>query len=320
MLVPETADGFRATIGALPSLDENEGVSFHTFSLPEDRCVGLLLKKIGKRMPEAEIREELEALQINVQAVMQLRSKRRYQDPEKDRPLTPHFIGSVARGPDVAKVRSLTDLCGLRVKVETFNAPKGPLQCKRCQHLGHTQSNCGYAPRCVACGDAHPSGKCVTPKQQLKCCSCGGNHTANYRGCSKWKEAKAAAAKRAQGERGRKDGISTRLPAPKSAPAKPSPEQEKLGHDWNYVVQGGRVVKPQASPSPTSTSSDTGRRTERQAAPTSGQRKPACPEVSAVESQSPRSKQTDSAPFPHRVSLRLRGSPTPSRTFPLGPA
>jgi hypothetical protein len=30
--------------------------------------------------------------------------------------------------------------------------------------LGHTQRNCGYAPRCVACGDEHPSGMCVTPK------------------------------------------------------------------------------------------------------------------------------------------------------------
>jgi hypothetical protein len=34
MLEPETADGFRATIGAQRSLDESEGVSFHTFSLP----------------------------------------------------------------------------------------------------------------------------------------------------------------------------------------------------------------------------------------------------------------------------------------------
>jgi hypothetical protein len=41
---------------------------------------------------------------------MQLQSKRRDQDPERDRPLTPHFIVSVARGPDVAKLRSLTDL------------------------------------------------------------------------------------------------------------------------------------------------------------------------------------------------------------------
>jgi hypothetical protein len=42
-LVPETADGFRATTGALRSLGEDKGLSFHTFSLPEDRCVSLLL-------------------------------------------------------------------------------------------------------------------------------------------------------------------------------------------------------------------------------------------------------------------------------------
>jgi hypothetical protein len=66
MLVPETADGFWATIGALRSLGEGEGVSFHTFSVPEDRCVRLLLKNLDKRMPEAEIKGELEALHIHV--------------------------------------------------------------------------------------------------------------------------------------------------------------------------------------------------------------------------------------------------------------
>jgi hypothetical protein len=304
MLVPETADGFRATISALRSLGEGDGVSFHTFSLPEDRCVRLLLKNLGKHMPEAEIKGELEALRIHVQAVMQLRSRRRDQDIEKDRPLTPHFIVSVARGPDVAKVRSLTELCGLRVQVETYNAPKGPLQCKRCQRFGHTQRNCGYAPRCVACGDAHPSGKCVTPKQQLKCCSCGGNHTANYRGCSKWKEAKAAAAKRAQNERGRRDGVSTRLHPPKSAPSMPTPEQEALGSGWNHVVQGGRIVKAQATSSPTPTTSDLDRRSERQAVHTDGPCKSAGLEAPVVKSQPHCSKHADSTPTPNSRLLR----------------
>jgi hypothetical protein len=113
MLVPETADCFRAPIGALRSLGEDNGVSFHSFTLPEDRCVRLLLKNSGKHMPEAEIKEDVEVLHIRVQAVMQLRSKRLGQDPERDRPLTPHFIVSVARGPDVAKV-------------QTYMAPKGP--------------------------------------------------------------------------------------------------------------------------------------------------------------------------------------------------
>ena len=61
-------------------------------------------------MPESAVREELESLGIQVQGVLQLRFGRCDQDPSKDRPFIPHFIVSVARGPEVPKVRSLTGL------------------------------------------------------------------------------------------------------------------------------------------------------------------------------------------------------------------
>jgi hypothetical protein len=155
---------------------------------------------------------------------MQLRSGRRDHDATRDRPPTPHFVVSVARGPDVQKVRSLSELCGLNVCVETYVAPKAPLQCKRCQRFGHTQRNCGYTPRCVACDEPHPSGECSTPRQQLKCCSCGGNHTANYRGCSKWKEAKAALAKRTPAPRVHMNGATGRSASAQATRAEPSAE------------------------------------------------------------------------------------------------
>ena len=218
-------------------------MTFYTFSLPEDRCVRLLIRDQGRRMPESAFREELESLGIQVQGVMQIRSGRRDQDPSKDRPLTPHFIVSVARGPEVPKVRSLTGLCGLRVKVETYVPPKGPLQCKRCQRFCHTQRNCGHGPRCVACGGPHLVADCPAPRVQPRCCGCGGDHTARYRECAKWKEAKAALAGRAS-ERGRWGSAPTSRPAPpKSRQPEPSAEQMVLGEGWSHVVRGGRVVK-----------------------------------------------------------------------------
>jgi hypothetical protein len=42
-------------------------------------------------------------------------------------------------------VGSVTELCGLRVHVKTYIAPKGSQQCRRCQRFGHTHPNCGYA-------------------------------------------------------------------------------------------------------------------------------------------------------------------------------
>jgi hypothetical protein len=95
MLMLETSDCFRATFGVLRSLDESEGVSFHTFSLPEDLCMCLFLKNESKLISEAEIPEELEALLINMQGLMNLRSNQRDQDSEKHHLLKPLFIVSV---------------------------------------------------------------------------------------------------------------------------------------------------------------------------------------------------------------------------------
>ena len=190
ILTPDTADCYRSTITALRTLPKEKGVVFHTFTPPADRSVRLLVKNLGRTMPIDDIMEELQSSGIEGVAVTQLRSSRRDQDPAKDRQPTPHFIVTVARGPMVAKLRALEVLCGLTVKVETYNAPKGPLQCKHCQRFGHTRRNCGHSPRCVACGEEHASGTCKTPREDIRCCNCNESTTANYRGRPRYNDAK----------------------------------------------------------------------------------------------------------------------------------
>jgi hypothetical protein len=143
-------------------------------------------------------------------------------------------------------MRTLTGLCGLRFTVESYVAPKGPLQCKHCQRFGHTQRNCGYAPRCVACGGSLLSGECPAPRGQPQCCSCGSDHTANYGDCVKWKEARAALAKRApdQGQSITATGKS----ASKPRRTEPSAEQRDLGEGWSHVVRGGELSVPSHHP------------------------------------------------------------------------
>ena len=97
----------------LRSVDASKGVAFHVYSLPEDRCTRLLIKGLGKNIPEQDVRKELEILGISVQSVLQLRSQRRDPDSANDRFTTSHFIVKVARGPLVNTVRGLTSLCGL---------------------------------------------------------------------------------------------------------------------------------------------------------------------------------------------------------------
>ena len=64
-------------------------MSFHIYTLPEDRCVRLLVKNLCRGMHDSVVREELDSLGIYVQGVTQLRSGRHDQGPTKDRPPTP---------------------------------------------------------------------------------------------------------------------------------------------------------------------------------------------------------------------------------------
>jgi len=198
-------------------------------------------------MPESVIREELESLNIHVQRVTQMRSGRRDPDPANDRPPTPHFIVSVARGPEVSKVRSLTELCCLRFSMESYVVPKSPLQCKRCQRFSNTQRNCGHAPRCVACGGSHLTGGCSTPREQPECCGCGGNHKANYPDCGKWKEGKVALAKQ-EPKRSRKSVTTGQPAAHKSQQSGPSARQMDMGEGWNHVRGGVSSRLPRIHP------------------------------------------------------------------------
>ena len=125
--------------------------------------------------------------------------------------------------------------CGLRVSVETYMAPKASLQCKRCQRFGHTQRNCGYAPRCLAY-DVTPL--CSTPKQQFKCCRC---------------EAKAALAKRGPTERRQAYGAAGRHAAPEKSTTGPSAEQESRTRlepcrPRGLVVKATLSSEPQPTP------------------------------------------------------------------------
>ena len=92
MVVPSTVDGFQAAVSAMRFLGGREGLNFHTFTLSVDRCVLLPVKNIGRVMHESVVLVELESLNIRVQGITQLRSRRRSQDGTKERPPTSNSL------------------------------------------------------------------------------------------------------------------------------------------------------------------------------------------------------------------------------------
>jgi hypothetical protein len=152
----------------------------------------------------------------------------------------------MARGPEVSKVCSITQLCGLRVTVESYPAPKGTLQCKLCKRLDTRSATADTRPDASRVG-APTSPIMSCPRGQPLCCSCGGNSTANYRASLKWKEVKAAIAKRVP-VLGSKNTATSNTAALNAMQAGPSAVQLDLGEGWSHVVQGVRVVKANIPP------------------------------------------------------------------------
>lgn len=75
-----------------------------------------------------------------------------------------------------------------RFKVTPFLDP--PVQCYNCQRFGHNAKFCKNKTRCVICSEEHRHIDCPNKNNTKKCANCKENHTSNYGGCQKMKEAK----------------------------------------------------------------------------------------------------------------------------------
>ena len=59
----------------------------------------------------------------------------------------------------------------------------------RCQSYDHTKSYCSLSPRCVKCGEYHLIASCTKSRESPATWAlCNGNHQANYKGCTTYKE------------------------------------------------------------------------------------------------------------------------------------
>lgn len=151
-----------------------EIVSFHTFAMPNQKSLRVIIKGIPREIPEEEVKEENQNLGFEPNLVKQF---------TKEGKKTPVFLISLQNPQKAKEIFQLQDLFYVKVKIEAYKTT-GPAQCFACQRFGHSSSNCGHPPRCVKCGGDHTTRDCTKPKEEkAKCCNCGGELTANYRGC-----------------------------------------------------------------------------------------------------------------------------------------
>ena len=77
-----------------------------------------------------------------------------------------------------------------KIKFESPKQKREIVLCAKCQRYGLTKNFCNLKPRSVKCVGNHTTEACSrkTKSRDVLCVLCGGNHPANYKGCTIYKE------------------------------------------------------------------------------------------------------------------------------------
>ena len=177
-----TYDDEKLLIHALKS----NRMEYFTFHKKESQPIKYFIKHIPTDITIADITEDLQRQNINATNVQ------RFFWFEKNQKTPTTKIILTINKTDAQQINRLHDICHIKVDIELYKQTKPTLkQCHRCLFYGHHSDNCGRNFRCMRCGqDGHNHNTCTvkTKTDTPTCANCRGEHPANYKGCSYYKE------------------------------------------------------------------------------------------------------------------------------------
>lgn len=154
---------------------DQKDIQYHTFLNPDNSLLSVIIRNIPLSIPVEEIKEVL-SKSYPVKKVTRLFNKEKYP--------MPLCVVDLEKDGNANEIFNLTKFDHSIISVEPRRKSKDIPQCTRCQRFGHTKNYCRLQPRCVKCTESHHYSEC--PKragESPSCVNCGGNHTANFRGC-----------------------------------------------------------------------------------------------------------------------------------------
>lgn len=161
--------------------DDNK-LEYHTFHNPDNTVLSVVIRNLPLSFTEEEIQDELSKT-FTVKKVVRLLNR------EKN-PI-PICAVELENNETASKIYNMDKFMHCIVSVEQRRRPKDIPQCTRCQRYGHTKNYCRLQPRCVKCQEHHLYSQCAKqPNEMPSCVNCGGNHSANYKGCSYYTDLK----------------------------------------------------------------------------------------------------------------------------------
>ncbi|KAK9717214.1 hypothetical protein QE152_g24274 [Popillia japonica] len=173
-IFPSTEADYRA----ITKFFSNDSIPYHTYQLPSEKLLNVVLRGIPVEVAVEEIFKDLRELGFTPELVVRMRRTR-------DKAPMPFVLVKVPRAqksiyhltevPRAQKsIYHLTEVVSLEISVETLKAKSSIGQCFRCQKFEHAQSRCTAPRRYVACAEEHPPTECPRLKTEpatANCCS-----------------------------------------------------------------------------------------------------------------------------------------------------
>lgn len=170
---PTTATDYRKLVRLL----EEKSFPFHTYQLPQDKQLHVVIRGIPLDATIEELESELKEKGFHPTKVIRMK-----MDKER-RPIT---LILVLLPKQENAIYNMTNILGLSIKIESLRNKTTTNQCYNCQQFGHGQANCRAPPKCLKCANDHHTSTCTKENTTpAKCANCAGNHPANFSLCPK---------------------------------------------------------------------------------------------------------------------------------------
>ncbi|CAG4954316.1 unnamed protein product [Colias eurytheme] len=176
---PKSAEAYSTIYKELKAKD----TEFYSYQPKQDRSFRVVLKNLHPSTDKEDIKIAIEELHHKVVNVWNI------QNSKTKQALSMWNIELEPRenNKDIYNVKYLLHC---RISFEAPRPRRVIPQCTNCQDYNHTQKFCNRKPRCVKCAGSHHTSACLRKERskEVKCILCEGNHPANYKGCTVYKE------------------------------------------------------------------------------------------------------------------------------------
>ena len=154
----------------------------HTYQIKQDRDYRIVIRGLHHSIPLSDISDELNRKDHKVRNIINVKHR------VSKEPLPLFFIDLEPQNNN-KDIFQLDFLQYCQIRIESPRRKHIIIQCTRCQDYGHSKSYCTRPFNCVKCGGPHDTTACKKNRETLKkCVLCSGNHPANYKGCTVYRE------------------------------------------------------------------------------------------------------------------------------------